>query len=137
VVAAMAPWAVAQQRTLALAGTEAPVRVTANSHAVADAVRNIIENAVIHSPPGGEIAVTVYPDARVCIADHGSGVLPQDRERIFDRFWRGKGEREAGAGLGLAIVSEIMRTHGGRVTVADNPGGGAVFTLEFFLRKLP
>src|SRR5215471_1764862 len=101
VVAAMAPWAVAQQRTLAFVGTEAPVRVHANAHAVSDAIRNIIENAVIHSPPGGEISVTVYPDARVSIANRGSGVPPKDRERIFERFWRGKGEREEGAGLGL------------------------------------
>jgi signal transduction histidine kinase len=55
--------------------------------------------------------------------------------RIFERFWRGKGDRAEGAGLGLAIVSEIMRTHGGKVTVAENPGGGTVFTLEFPLRK--
>jgi signal transduction histidine kinase len=136
VVAAMAPWAVARQRSLAFVGTEAPVRVHANAHAVADAIRNIVENAVIHSPPGGEIAVTVSPDARASITDAGSGVPPEEREKIFERFWRGKGEREEGAGLGLSIVSEIMQTHGGKVTVADNPGGGAVFTLEFPPRKL-
>jgi two-component system, OmpR family, sensor histidine kinase TctE len=131
VVAVMAPWAVAQQRTLAFVGAETPVRVDANAHAVADAIRNIVENAVTHSPPGGEVTVSLYPDARIAIADRGSGIPPQDRERIFERFWRGQGERAAGAGLGLSIVREIMRTHGGTVTVADNPGGGTVFTLEF------
>lgn len=131
VVAVMAPYAVAQQRTLAFVGSAAPVRLDANANAVADALRNIVENAVTHSPAGGEVTVSVYPDARVTVADRGSGIPPQDRERIFERFWRGKGERVEGAGLGLSIVSEIMRTHGGRVTVADNPGGGAVFTLEF------
>jgi len=103
----------------------------ANAHAVTDAIRNVIENAVTHSPPGGEVAVTVHPDARVSIADRGGGVPPQDRKRIFERFWRGKGERAEGAGLGLSIVSEIMRTHDGSVTVDDQPGGGAVFTLAF------
>ena len=64
VVTALAPWAVAQQRTLAFVGSQVPVRVDANANAIADAVRNIIENAVIHSPPGGEVTITVYPDAR-------------------------------------------------------------------------
>jgi len=131
VVAAMAPWAVAQQRTLAFAEAPSPVWLHANAHAVTDAIRNVIENAVTHSPPGGEVAITVYPDARVSIADRGGGVPPQDRKRIFERFWRGKGERAEGAGLGLSIVSEIMRTHDGSVTVDDQPGGGAVFTLAF------
>ena len=137
VVAAMAPWAVAQRRTLAFVEAQAPVWIHANAHAVADAIRNIIENAVGHSPPGGEITVILYPDARVSIADRGSGIAPQDRERIFERFWRGKGQRAEGAGLGLSIVSEIMKTHGGKVTVADNPGGGALFTLVFRASSAP
>jgi signal transduction histidine kinase len=57
------------------------------------------------------------------------------RERIArtfsNGFWRGPGERNEGAGLGLAIVSETMRAHRGGVSVADNPGGGAAFTLAF------
>jgi signal transduction histidine kinase len=115
----------------AFVGAETPVQVDANAHAVADAIRNIVENAVAHSPPGGEVTVSLYPDARIAIADHGGGIPLQDRERIFERFWRGKGERAAGAGLGLSIVSEIMRTYGGTVSVADNPGGGTIFTLAF------
>jgi signal transduction histidine kinase len=131
VVATMAPWTIAQGRTVAFLGTEAPVRVKASSVAVADAIRNLIENAVLHSPLGGEVTVTVQPDARVSIADRGCGVPLGDRNRIFDRFWRGKGSKTAGAGLGLAIVKETMKAHGGGVTVSDNPGGGALFTLAF------
>ena len=85
----------------------------------------------LHSPANGEVTVTVHGDGRVSIADRGSGVPLQDREHIFDRFWRGKGPKNEGAGLGLAIVREIMKAHGGSVTVADNPGGGALFTLAF------
>jgi two-component system, OmpR family, sensor histidine kinase TctE len=131
VVAAMAPRAIGQGRTIALIGPEAAVPINANAHAVSDAIRNVIENAVAHSPPGGEVVVTVSSDARVSVADRGSGIPLQDRERIFERFWRGRGEKAEGAGLGLAIVSEIMRGHGGKVTVADNPCGGTVFTLVF------
>ena len=65
------------------------------------------------------------------MADRGCGVPRKDRENIFKRFWRGTGEKKEGAGLGLAIVREIMRAHRGSVSVADNPGGGALFTLAF------
>jgi signal transduction histidine kinase len=131
-VAAMAPWAIAQGKAIAFAGTECPVNVKANVHALEDALRNLIENAVAHAPAGTEVTVTVDRAGRIDVADRGSGVPRKDRENIFRRFWRGAGEKkEEGAGLGLAIVSEIMRAHRGSVSVADNPGGGAVFTLSF------
>jgi len=136
VVEMMAPRALAQQRDLALVAPPTPVRISANAHAVADAIRNVIENAVAHSPPGQEVSVVVGAEARVSIADRGRGVAPEDRERIFERFARGSGETGEGAGLGLSIVKEIMRTHGGRVTVADNPGGGAVFVLDFSAARI-
>jgi signal transduction histidine kinase len=130
-VAAMAPWAIAQGKAIAFAGTEWPVNVKANVHALEDALRNLIENAVLHTPAGTEVTVTVDRAGRIDVADRGRGVLRADRENIFKRFWRGVGEKKEGAGLGLAIVSEIMRAHRGSVSVADNPGGGAVFTLSF------
>jgi two-component system, OmpR family, sensor histidine kinase TctE len=135
VVAMMAPWAIAQGRTVAFVGTDAPVRIRANGHAVADAVRNLIENGVLHSPPQEEVTVTVHENGRVSVMDHGGGVPLADREHIFDRFWRGKGPKTEGAGLGLAIVREIMKAHGGTVAVADNSGGGALFTLAFSSSK--
>jgi signal transduction histidine kinase len=130
-VAAMAPWAIAQGKAIAFAGTEWPVNVKANAHALEDALRNLIENAVAHAPAGTEVTVTVDRAGRIDVADRGRGVPRKDRESIFKRFWRGAGEKKEGAGLGLAIVSEIMRAHRGSVSVADNPGGGAVFTLSF------
>jgi signal transduction histidine kinase len=131
VVAAMAPWGIAQGKTIAFAGTEWPVNVKANAHALEDALRNLTENAVAHAPAGTEVTVTVDRGGRIEVTDRGSGVPRKDRENIFKRFWRGGGEKKEGAGLGLAIVSEIMRAHRGSVGVADNPGGGAVFTLSF------
>jgi signal transduction histidine kinase len=130
-VAAMAPWAIAQGKAIAFAGTEWPVNVKANAHALEDALRNLIENAVAHAPAGTEVTVTVDRAGRIDVADRGHGVPRKDRENIFKRFWRGAGEKKEGAGLGLAIVSEIMRAHRGSVSVAENPGGGAVFTLSF------
>jgi two-component system, OmpR family, sensor histidine kinase TctE len=131
VVATMAPWAIAQQRTIAFVGSEKPAEVKANAHAVEDALRNLLENAVVHAPAGTEVTVTVDRAGRIEVADRGSGVPAENRENIFKRFWRGPGERNEGAGLGLAIVSEIMRAHRGGVSVGDNPGGGAVFALSF------
>jgi signal transduction histidine kinase len=131
VVATMAPWAIAQRRTIAFVGSEQPVKVNGNAHALEDALRNLVENAVLHTPCGTEVTVTVDCAGRIEVADHGSGVPPRDRENIFKRFWRGAGKRAEGAGLGLAIVSEIMRAHRGGVSVGDNAGGGATFTLSF------
>jgi signal transduction histidine kinase len=131
VVAAMAPWAIAQGKAIAFAGTEWPVNVKANAHALEDALRNLIENAVAHAPAGTEVTVTVDRAGRIEVADRGNGVPPKHRENIFKRFWRGAGEKKEGAGLGLAIVHEIMRAHRGSVSVADNPGGGALFILSF------
>ena len=75
--------------------------------------------------------ISVNSDGSVSVADRGPGVRPEDRDHMFDRFWRVKGSRGSGAGLGLAIVKEIMKAHQGGVQVDDNPGGGAVFTLLF------
>jgi signal transduction histidine kinase len=131
VVAAIAPFAIGQHRTVGLSGTDAPVLVRGNADAIADAIRNVVENAITHSPPEDEITVSVSRDGSVAVGDRGPGVPASHRKRVFDRFWRGRDARSGGAGLGLAIVSEIMRAHGGTVAVSDNPGGGAVFTLSF------
>lgn len=131
VVATMAPWAIAQRRSVALVPAAEPVMVRGNAFAIADAIRNVVENAMAHSPPDEEVVVSVDYDGGVNVADRGSGVPPEDRELIFERFWRSKGAASRGAGLGLAIVREIMKVHRGTVKVGDNPGGGAVFTLSF------
>jgi signal transduction histidine kinase len=131
VVASMAPWALTRERMIAFRGSDTPVHAKGNAHAIADAIRNLIENAVVHSPAKSEVLVRAYPEGIVNVADRGSGVPAADRERIFDRFWRGRGVQFEGAGLGLAIVKEIMKAHGGTVSVADGPLGGAIFTLRF------
>jgi signal transduction histidine kinase len=131
VVATMAPWALTQERKLAFKRSEAPVRIKGNGHAIADAIRNLVENAVVHSPAGTEVLASVDPDAHVSVSDRGPGIPSADQNRIFDRFWRGPGAHLTGAGLGLAIVKEIMKAHGGTVSVEDSPTGGAIFKLQF------
>jgi signal transduction histidine kinase len=133
VVATMAPWALTRERMIAFQASGSPINVKGNGSEIAEAIRNLVENAVVHSPARTEVLVRADPIGRVSVADLGSGVPAADRERIFDRFWRGKGMQSQGAGLGLAIVKEIMRGHRGTVSVEDNPLGGAIFTLQFTL----
>ena len=73
----------------------------------------------------------VHPDCAVEIADHGEGVAPKDRLKIFEPFWRKRGTKAPGTGLGLSIVKEMMDELGGHVWVEDTPGGGATFKLVF------
>jgi signal transduction histidine kinase len=70
----------------------------------------------------------------VVVADRGPGVPKQDRARIFERFWRGRSTATTGAGLGLAIVAEIVRAHGGTIEVGDSPRGGATFSLRLLAK---
>jgi two-component system, OmpR family, sensor histidine kinase TctE len=130
-VAAMAPWSLARKRRIALHANTEPVVVMGNRHAISDAIRNLIENAVTHAPPSTEVTVTTSAHGTVNVADCGPGVAPEHRNQIFERFWRGIGKGGSGAGLGLAIVMEIMKAHQGDVSVDNNQGGGAIFTLHF------
>jgi signal transduction histidine kinase len=130
VLESMTPWALGQACLLGLDAPPRPVRVRGNTDAIADAIRNLVDNAVHQSPAGGEVAVTVTEEGTVTVADRGPGVPEADRPRIFERFWRGRGVTRQGAGLGLAIVAEIAKAHGGSIEVADRPGGGAIFMLR-------
>src|SRR6266446_6528071 len=131
IVAAMAPWALAKKKPIAFHGEDKPVVIKGNRYAIGDAIRNLVENAVAHTAPGSEVTVSTYANGSVSIVDRGPGIPPEERNHVFERFWRGKGTSSSGAGLGLAIVAEIMRAHQGSISVDDNPGGGMVFTLRF------
>ena len=131
VVGSMAHLALSVCRTIALIGADHPVVVTGNAAAIADALRNLIENALVHTAPGSEVIVEVDPDGAISILDSGPGIAAEDRPHIFERFRRGKGVRTDGAGLGLAIVMEIVRAHGASIAVGDRAPSGARFDLRF------
>jgi two-component system, OmpR family, sensor histidine kinase TctE len=131
VVGNMAPWSVAQKKSIAFLGDDAPVAIKGNRFAIGDAIRNLVENAVVHTAPGTQVTVATSANGSVSISDRGPGIPASQRKHIFERFWRGKGKSSVGAGLGLAIVAETMRAHHGSVTTEENPGGGMVFTLRF------
>ncbi len=102
-----------------------PTVVSGNPAQLDRAVTNLLGNADKFSPPGEPIAVTLA-DRAVVVSDHGPGIESADQAHVFDRFYRSSTARsEPGSGLGLAIVRQIAEQHGGTVTVADAPGGGA------------
>lgn len=89
--------------------------------------RNLIENALRHTPPGTRVRVQVrggLADAALMIDDAGPGIAPAERERAFDRFWRRSGEDGPGSGLGLAIARGIAQRNGASLELLDSPLGG-------------
>lgn len=96
---------------------------------LARAVNNLLDNAAAHAD-GAPVEVAVA-DGAVRIRDHGNGIDPAEADRLFDRFYRGRGaRRRAGSGLGLAIVRQVAEAHGGSVAAANAEDGGAVFSLQ-------
>jgi len=132
---AMAPLCLAQHRDLAVTGAEHPVRVHGDGAALRRALRNLIENAIAHSPERSAIEIRVTAaaagrGATMSVRDSGPGFAPADRARVTQRFYRGRRAKGPGAGLGLAIVARIMAVHGGRLEIGAAPGGGAEVTLR-------
>lgn len=130
----VAPLAVAKGKRLELSGAEAPVWIHGNTEALFRALRNLVDNAVAHSPKAGVVEIVVSSDGTVRVDDDGPGVRPSDRGLIFQRFWRQRREATRGGGLGLGIVARIAQAHGGEVSVGDSDRGGARFTMK--LRRL-
>ncbi|MDP1752811.1 MAG: HAMP domain-containing sensor histidine kinase [Reyranella sp.] len=129
-VAFMAPLAVGLSKTIALTGAEGPVWVRGHADALFRAVRNLVENAIRHTPAGGQIEVEVMADGTVHVLDDGPGVPEADHEQVFRRFWRRDRAQADSRGLGLAIVARVAEAHGGTVGVGNRPEGGAMFTLR-------
>lgn len=100
-------------------------------------VRNLLENARRHAGGATEIRVTRHADgARIAVEDAGPGIPPEDRERIFEAFYRrGESGESAGTGLGLAIVRQIARVHGGDVSCEPREGGGSRFVVSLPLAR--
>lgn len=131
VAAYLAPMAIRAGRTIEMDAPEVPVVVHGQSDALFHAVRNLVDNALRHTPTGTAVVlvITGEPPA-LTVRDHGPGIPLERRAEIFKRFWRSD-RRTAGAGLGLAIVQRTMQAHGGGVLVEDADGGGAQFRLVF------
>lgn len=130
VAADMAPMAIAQGYDLSLE-TELDHLVTqGDAGALQRAIVNIVQNAIEHGGGKGSIIIRIDQLGIIEVTDEGPGIPPAERERIFEPFHR-LHPREHGAGLGLNLVKEIMKRHGGHVVASDSPQGGACFRLTF------
>ncbi|MBJ7515604.1 MAG: HAMP domain-containing histidine kinase, partial [Stenotrophomonas sp.] len=104
--------------------------VEADASAVFVLVKNLLENALHHSPPGSTITIALQPDG-FSVCDQGYGVAEVDRPHLFKRFWRGSARDGRGAGLGLSICLEICLSHGWTIRLEPASGAsGACFVVE-------
>jgi two-component system, OmpR family, sensor histidine kinase MprB len=107
-----------------------PTHVEGISERLERAVWNLLENAGKWTKPGSSVDVTLS-SGELRVRDHGPGIAAEDREHVFDRFYRAPAAGAMpGSGLGLAIVREVAEAHGGTVSAEDAPGGGALLRLR-------
>jgi signal transduction histidine kinase len=109
--------------------------VDGDADRLAQVLRNLLSNALRHTPAGGAVTVRIRQSegrVQLQVADTGSGIAPEDLPNVFDRFYRAdksRSRRGGGAGLGLAIARQIVLAHDGDLTVESRPGAGATFTV--------
>ena len=127
--------AIAPDRAIVLS-TDGPAFVQGDAAQLRQVASNLLRNALVHTPAGTPIDVGVESDdvnVTLTVRDHGPGLPEGDPAQLFQRFWRSEGGRtrgKGGAGLGLAIVSEIVAAHGGRVDARNAGDGGARFEVR-------
>jgi signal transduction histidine kinase len=104
-------------------------------------LRNLLDNAIRHTLPGGEIVISAEATVEnilIRVQDSGEGLPPEALENVFERFYRvdpSRNRRTGGVGLGLAIVKQIVQAHDGRVWAENKPGGGTIFTVSLPLSQ--
>jgi two-component system sensor histidine kinase KdpD len=113
--------------------------VEAEAQLLAQALQNLIENALKYTPAGSPIEVRAElagGQLRVLVLDEGPGLPRGEEARVFEKFYRGdEGGSRRGVGLGLAIVKSIVEAHGGHVSASNRPGHGAQFEILLPLKK--
>ncbi len=137
IVAELVPLADARRIDLGVSDAQ-PVFVRGERDAVATLVRNLVDNAVRYTPAGGRVDVSVERSAAtraqalIRVVDNGPGIAREERERVFDRFYRRPGAPVPGSGLGLAIVKAIAVAHGATVELGEGADGrGLAVTVAF------
>lgn len=135
----LAPLLARKKQQWQLQGATVLPRVWADSRRVEQILSNLVGNAAKFAPPEStiELSLSRVEDAvQVCVADAGPGVPPEERERIFDKFYIAiENEALAGVGLGLFVCRELVRLHGGRIWVEARPGGGSRFCFTLPLAR--
>ncbi|HQR22486.1 MAG TPA: ATP-binding protein [Burkholderiaceae bacterium] len=123
-----------EQRAIRLEVELEPAAVRGLEFALSALVRNLVENALRYTPAGGVVRIESWEQSGAsCIAvdDSGSGIPPDQRERVFEPFYRIAGDDVEGCGIGLSIVRSVVRVHGGRITLSDSALGGLRVAVRF------
>ena len=127
----------AQEKSINLIGKCKAATMVGSDILIYRLVYNLVENAIKYNHLGGQVTVTAYQKEKqvyLSVADTGSGIPEELRERVFEPFFRVDKSRSrelGGVGLGLALVREIVRVHDGSITVKSNPSGGTIFEVLF------
>lgn len=127
----------AAEKNVELIGKCKPVTMTGSDILIYRLVYNLVENAIKYNRPEGKVTVTACQKEKkviLSVADTGSGIPGELRERVFEPFFRVDKSRSrelGGVGLGLALVHEIVKAHDGSISIKDNPSGGTVFEVVF------
>ncbi len=133
-LAGAAPAAQARQIDLGLDHVDES-RIAGNAEALTILLRNLLDNAIKYTPPGGTVDLAIRRTAErvvLSVDDSGPGIPEQDRDRVLDRFYRATGTQTTGSGLGLAIVKSIADLHGAPITLGRSPHrGGLRVELSF------
>ncbi len=127
----LGPTAIDNGRSIEVVGPDEPVRIRGASDYLFRALRNLVENALRHTPEGTTVSIVVTNPPAISVIDQGPGVRPDQRHAIFGRFWQGDRDHKGGAGLGMDIAARTVVAHGGIISVNDAPNGGAMFTMQF------
>ena len=121
---------------LAFEGSEEALMLNGDPGSVRELIMNLVDNAIRYTPEDGHVTVRLLSDkpdvVTLIVEDDGPGIPLDERERVFERFYRVLGTDVPGTGLGLAIVREIARSHEAQVRIEDGIGGkGAAFCVDF------
>ena len=127
----------AQEKNIKLIGKCKDITMVGSDILIYRLVYNLVENAIKYNHSGGKVTVTAYKEQKhiyLSVADTGSGIPKELRERVFEPFFRvdkSRSRKLGGVGLGLALVHEIVRVHDGSITVKSNPSGGTILEVIF------
>jgi signal transduction histidine kinase len=139
-VADLAPATEARTQRVEIDVAPSAATIRTDPQKLQDVLRNLLENAVNYSPSGCRIRIdATAAEGRIVltVSDEGPGIPEEDLERIFERFYRvdkARSRESGGTGLGLSIVKHLVDLLGGRVSAANRPEGGAVFTVSLPVR---
>jgi signal transduction histidine kinase len=139
-VATQAPLAWRQRRVELITDIpEQPLLAWVDGQRLEQILSNLVSNAVRYTPPGGLVVVEVVAEperVRLQVRDTGGGIAPDELQRVFERFYRGRADDvHGGTGLGLALVKQLTEAMGGTVEVGSTPGEGSCFSVRFPLRQ--